>query len=67
MKNLEKNLYSKRKLKFNKNGEFKILMLSDIQETLDYDKRILDSITKIIEYVKPDLVALGGDISYRKQ
>ena len=59
--NIEKNLYSKIPLKFNENGKFKILMLSDIQETLDYDKRTLININKIIENTNPDLVVLGGD------
>ena len=36
--NLKNNLTLKQELKFNPNGKFKILMLSDIQETLDYDK-----------------------------
>ena len=36
-------------------------MMSDIQETLEYDKRTLDSINKLIDKVKPDLVVLGGD------
>lgn len=60
-KNIEKNLYSKIPLKFNKNGKFKILMLSDIQETLNYDKRTLNNMNKIIKNTNPDLVVLGGD------
>ncbi len=35
--NLKNNLMIKRELKFNSNGNFKILMISDIQETLNYD------------------------------
>lgn len=61
MSNLDNNLYTKIALRFNQNGKFKILMLSDIQETLNYDKRTLDSMNKIIEYTKPNLVVLGGD------
>lgn len=61
MKNLKKNIYSKHELKFDKNGNFKILMLSDIQETLDYDVRTIDSINKIIKFTNPNLVVLGGD------
>ena len=61
MDNLQRNLYSKHVLRFNNNKKFKILMLSDIQETLDYDKRTLDAINKTIEFVNPDLVILGGD------
>lgn len=59
--NLENNLLLKRELRFNCNGKFKILMLSDIQETLDYDKRTLEGINRIIEIEKPDLIILGGD------
>ena len=36
-------------------------MMSDIQETLAYDKRTLDGMNKLIEKEKPDLVILGGD------
>lgn len=59
--NLKSNLSLKKELRFNSNGKFKILMLSDIQETLDYDKRTLKGIDKIIEIEKPDLIILGGD------
>lgn len=59
---IEKNLYSKIPLKFDKNGKFKILMLSDIQETLKYDKRTLININKIIDNTNPNLIVLGGDI-----
>ena len=59
--NLANNLLLKKDLRFNSNGKLKILMLSDIQETLNYDKRTLDGMNKIIEIEKPDLVILGGD------
>ena len=59
--NLDYNLYTKHELRFNSDGKIKILMMSDIQETLEYDKRTLDSINKLIDKVKPDLVVLGGD------
>lgn len=59
--NLENNLTLKHELKFNSNGNFKILMMSDIQETLNYNKRTLRSIDKLIETQNPDLVILGGD------
>lgn len=62
MNNLEKNLYLKHDLRFNKNGILKILMLSDIQETLRYDRRTLESMEKLLKKEKPDLVILGGDI-----
>ena len=47
MSNLDNNLYSKISLKFNQDGKFKILMMSDIQESLDYDRRTLENINKI--------------------
>lgn len=47
--NLKNNLSLKQELRFNNNGKLKILMLSDIQETLDYDKRSLNGINRIIE------------------
>ncbi len=59
--NLKNNFLLKHELRFNSDGNFKILMLSDIQETLNYDKRTLVSIDKLIEAQKPDLVILGGD------
>jgi len=46
---LSNNLVLKKDLKFDSNGKLKILMLSDIQETLNYDKRTLISIDKLIE------------------
>lgn len=59
--NLKNNLSLKNELRFNSNRKFKILMLSDIQETLDYDKRTLEGINKIIDTEKPNLIILGGD------
>lgn len=58
---LAENLYSKHELRFNKNGKFKILMMSDIQETLDYNPRTLADMHRLVEKVQPDLVILGGD------
>ena len=59
--NLEQNLYVKHKLRFQPNGKFRILMVSDIQETLLYDKRTLRSFDKLVETTMPDLILLGGD------
>lgn len=59
--NLQKNLTLKHELKFDTNGQFKILMMSDIQETLNYDLRTLENMNKLIEKVNPNLVILGGD------
>lgn len=48
-------------LHFNESGKFRILMISDIQETLDYDPRALQGLHAMIRTEKPDLVILGGD------
>lgn len=61
MNNLERNLFLKHELKFNKNGKFKILMMSDIHETLNYNEKTLKSMERLIEKTDPDLVILGGD------
>ncbi len=59
--NFEKHLYSKHELKFNKDGKFKILMMSDIQEPMNIDKRTLPAINKLIDFTKPDFIILCGD------
>lgn len=58
---IKKNLYSKHKLYYNENGKFKILMFSDVQERVDFDKKTLKHINYMLDKVKPDLVILGGD------
>ena len=58
---LKHNLSSKHELRFNKDGKFKILMMSDIQETLDVNPRTLPAMRKLLDKVQPDLVVLGGD------
>ena len=60
--NLKENLSCKQELRFSMDGTFKILMLSDIQETLEYDARSLRDMDALIEREQPDLVLLGGDI-----
>ena len=60
--NLKNNLTIKKELKFNKNGKFKILMMSDIQETLAYDKRTLDGMNKLIEKEKTIAVQVNGKV-----
>ncbi len=59
--NLEYNLISKHTLKFGENEKFRILMMSDLQENLDYNPRTLRDMDRLIERVKPDFVMLGGD------
>lgn len=52
---------TKHKLQFSQNGTFRVLMMSDIQESTTYDKRSLQSICAVLDQAKPDLVVLGGD------
>jgi len=61
MRNLDYNLSSKHTLRFNKDGKFKILMMSDIQETLSCNPRTLSDMRRLLDAVQPDLVVLGGD------
>lgn len=61
MENLKQNLYMKHELRFNEAGKFKILMISDIQETCNYNKLTENGIITLLEREKPDLVVLGGD------
>lgn len=58
---LRYNLSSKHVLRFSKEGKFKILMMSDIQETLNCDPRTIKMMGKLIDKAQPDLVVLGGD------
>ncbi len=48
------------KLCFN-DGAFKILMLSDIQETSDFNPETMHGIENLLDKTKPNLVLLGGD------
>lgn len=55
------DLFTKKKLRFNADGNFKILMMSDIQETVDFNDRTMRAIEACIDSENPDLVILGGD------
>jgi len=48
-------------LKFNSEGRFRILMVSDIQEKADYDPRTPVCYRKLVEETSPDLIVWGGD------
>ncbi len=52
---------SKIKLRFGKNGSFKILALSDIQECCVFNPKSLENIEKMLDSRQPDLVLLVGD------
>lgn len=55
---------NKRQLRFSSDGTFRILMMSDIQESASYDPRSLRSVNTLIDLAKPDLVLWGGDNCY---
>ena len=59
--NLYHNLFTKKPLRFNSDGKFKILMMSDIQETVNFNPVTMNAIKKCLDSEKPDLVILGGD------
>lgn len=59
--NLKRNLYLKHTLRFNEYGKFKILMISDIQETCDFNAQTLNAMETLLDKEMPDLVILGGD------
>lgn len=52
---------TKKTLRFNSDGKFRILMMSDIQETPNSDGKTFEAIAKMLDALKPDLVILGGD------
>lgn len=52
---------TKHPLSFSKDGTFRVLMMSDIQESATYDPRSLQSIHILLDEAKPNLVVLGGD------
>ena len=52
--------YTKAPLQF-KNGKFKILILSDIQDTNTPQKETVDLINAAIDAADPDFIALTGD------
>ena len=52
---------TKHTLRFRNDGTFRVLMMSDIQDKLDYDPRTLTGMRRLIEETDPDLVIWGGD------
>lgn len=51
----------KHTLRFNEDGKFKIVIFSDIQETIPVKDSTIQYMNKILDTEKPDLVLLGGD------
>ncbi len=49
------------KLKFRDDGTFRVIMMSDLQESSNYDPRSLRSVEALLDMGDPDLVIFGGD------
>lgn len=64
MGNLEENLYTKKELRF-KNGRFKILCISDLHGVVNFDRRILRDLGALLDYTKPDLLMILGDMVWK--
>ena len=58
---LPEELSIKRPLRFNKDGRFRILMMSDLHYAPDRDPRTIRLMEKLLDSQKPDFVMLGGD------
>lgn len=54
----------KQPLHFREDGTFRVVMMSDLQESAQYDPRSLRSVEVLLEECDPDLVVLGGDNCY---
>ena len=50
-----------KQFKFNADGEFKIVHLTDIQDDYPMNKTVKQYINEMLDTIKPDLVVLGGD------
>lgn len=48
-------------LRFDKNGKFKILMVSDMHAGTHYNPKLIKSLEALLDYSEPDLVVVGGD------
>ena len=59
-----KSQNQKHSLHFREDGTFRVVMMSDLQESSKYDPRSLRSVEVLLEECKPDLVVLGGDNCY---
>ena len=60
----QNNLNQEKKLKFDKNGKFKIVQFTDqhFGENEDNDKKTTDMMHKILINAQPDLVIISGDL-----
>lgn len=62
IKQVEDALQTKIKLKFNSDGKFKILLMSDIHAGKGFSPQLPVAVKRVFESVKPDLVLFGGDM-----
>lgn len=53
--------FSDKTLKFDQNGEFTVIQLTDIQDNAEVEEMTLATITKAMDRYNPDLVVLTGD------
>lgn len=53
----------KKELRFRSNGEFHILMISDLHAGPKYNTKLKTAIRALLEETKPDLVLINGDLS----
>ena len=49
-------------LRFNTNGKYKVMILSDLRLSKKVNSTVIKNIEKVLDKEKPDLVILGGDI-----
>lgn len=49
-------------LKFNENGKFKALMVSDFHVGARCNPKLIKALNALLDYTEPDLVILGGDL-----
>lgn len=61
---LKENLKSKIPLKF-KDGNFRILAVSDFHGVCDYDVRLIRDLEAILDRVKPDFLFVLGDMAWK--
>ena len=61
---LNDNIKTKKPLRFKQDGNFRIMLFSDLHGIPNYDPRIKRSITAMVKAEKPDLVFFNGDNMY---
>lgn len=49
------------KLQFDENGNFKILVLADMQDDYPFEPAAIQLISEALDYTKPDIVVFAGD------